>query len=309
MGKDLKLTLLKLFNELKRNLEIPTFMNWANITSIHKKGSRLDMDNQRGIFGLSVFKKLAEYLLFEDLYGDINKGMSDSNIGGRKKRMAKDHLFVVYGIINDVVNGKSTSIDIRVKDIEKAFDKLWLEETLNDLCDTISKQKQNNKISLLYELNRRTDVAIKSPAGLTERKTFEDVVQQGGSFGAILCSNSLDKPGKKMLVEEEEDEFTYKYKDSIKIPSLAYIDDLFEVSKCGLESLENNVSISNQIEMKRLNFNVGNENKKSKCETMYVGKNTRKCFSLTVNEKVMKKETKSHIWEMWYLPQLKMNKT
>ena len=163
MGKDLKLSLLSLFNEIKNNLVIPTFMNRANITSIHKKGSRYDMDNQRGIFGLSVFKKIAEYLIFEDLYKDIDKGMSDSNIGGRKKRMAKDHLFVVYGIINDVVNGKSEPIDIRVKDIEKAFDKLWLQDTLNDLCDTIPKEKHNNKISLLFELNRSTNVAIKTP--------------------------------------------------------------------------------------------------------------------------------------------------
>ena len=37
-----------------------------------------------------------------DLYKDVDDGMSNSNIGGRKRRQANDHLFVLYGIINHV---------------------------------------------------------------------------------------------------------------------------------------------------------------------------------------------------------------
>ena len=42
-GKDLKIGLLDLFNNIKENLIVPDFMNLQNITSIYKsKGSRMD---------------------------------------------------------------------------------------------------------------------------------------------------------------------------------------------------------------------------------------------------------------------------
>lgn len=47
--------------------------------------------------------------------------MTESSIGGRKNRMAKDHLFVVYAIVNDVVNGNNDLVEIKVTDLEKAF--------------------------------------------------------------------------------------------------------------------------------------------------------------------------------------------
>ena len=150
IGYDLKVSILKLINEIQDKMEIPSFMTWANITSLYKKkGSRESMDNQRGIFGLSIFKKILQNLLFANFYEDIDRNMTDSNIGGRSKRMAKDHLFVLYGIMNSVVHGKEDPIEIQVYDIEKAFDKLWLEDAMNDLYDTIPKEKRNNNISLI----------------------------------------------------------------------------------------------------------------------------------------------------------------
>ena len=68
MGKNLEEALLTMYDKIKSEHTIPEFITWANITSItkNKRKSRTDMDNQRGIFGLSVFKKLLEYLLFEE---------------------------------------------------------------------------------------------------------------------------------------------------------------------------------------------------------------------------------------------------
>ena len=86
MGKDMKEGMLLFFNEIKRNMKIPSFMKWADITSIYKgKGSQEHMSNQRGIFGINVFKKVLDYLLYEEYYSEIDSTMTDSNIGGRKK--------------------------------------------------------------------------------------------------------------------------------------------------------------------------------------------------------------------------------
>ena len=56
LGKDLEDALLKLFNGMKDEFLIPDFVLKQNITTIFKnKGSRQDMDNDRGIFTLTDF--------------------------------------------------------------------------------------------------------------------------------------------------------------------------------------------------------------------------------------------------------------
>ena len=58
IGVDLKKPLLSMFNSLKKNQKIPKFMNLANVTTVPKKGSKLLLENERGIFGcqrLEVF--------------------------------------------------------------------------------------------------------------------------------------------------------------------------------------------------------------------------------------------------------------
>ena len=87
IGKDLKNALLLLFNDIKYYFHIPQYMTLSNITSISKKkGSKLDMDNQRGIFSLTIFKKVVDYLLFEDLHEEVDIGMGESNIWGQKRK-------------------------------------------------------------------------------------------------------------------------------------------------------------------------------------------------------------------------------
>ena len=44
--------------------------------------------------------------------------MSNSNIGGRKQRNIREHLFVINGIMNDVRNNKETEeIDLEIYDV------------------------------------------------------------------------------------------------------------------------------------------------------------------------------------------------
>ena len=75
--------------------------------------------------------------------------MSDSNIGARKRRNIKDHLFLIYGIINSVINGGEPCIDLQIYDLEKAFDSLWLEDCMNDTFDTLGKSHIDDEVALL----------------------------------------------------------------------------------------------------------------------------------------------------------------
>ena len=127
IGIDLKMALLLLFNGIKDNQVIPPLMTLANITTIYKnKGSRLDLENDRGIFILTVMNKILDRLIYVHKYDDIDKNMTDSNIGARKQRSIRDNLFIIHGIINSVVKGNEECIDIQIYDLENAFDALWL---------------------------------------------------------------------------------------------------------------------------------------------------------------------------------------
>jgi hypothetical protein len=52
-GSDMLLALLKIVNAVREQQEYPTKLKYADITSVYKgKGSKSDMDNQRGFFNL-----------------------------------------------------------------------------------------------------------------------------------------------------------------------------------------------------------------------------------------------------------------
>lgn len=284
-GRDLTDSLVIMMNQIKDKLTVPELMRLSNITSIYKnKGDRRDLNNDRGIFILTCIRSILDKLIYEDEYETFDKNMSDSNIGARKHKNIRNHLFIVYGVINHVIEEKQDPIDIQVFDIEKCFDKLELNETLNDAWDT---GLQNDKLVLLHELNKKSNVAIKTPVGMTDRKEVEGILQQGGSWAGLLCSNELDIIGKK---EQKTNEYIYEYKETISIPTLALVDDLFKITKCGVESLKANAEIGTKVEMKNLKFGINKEKQEAtKCQHIHIGKPSAYCPSLKVHDVAMKK--------------------
>ena len=210
--------------------------------------------------------------------------MSNSNIGARKGRNIKDHLFIIYRIINSVLKGNEPCIDIQIYDLIKAFDSLWLEDCLNDAFDSLDEKKRDDKLKLLYESNKENWVAINTAAGLTRRVCIEKIVQQGGTWGPLLCSNSVDTLGKKV---RDRGVPSYMYKNTVRVLPLAMVDDINAISRCGLESVNLNTFINTQIELKKIHFHVPNAEGKSKCHKMHIGGNKEMCQELKVHGTAM----------------------
>ena len=122
--------------------------------------------------------------------------MSESNVGARKNRNVRDHLFAVHGIINDIVHKKDKSADMLIYDIRKCFDHMWFREAMNCLYDTDMKDDQ---FYLLCETNKMSKISIKSPVGFTKQFDIPEVVLQGGKWGPLQCSVKIDKIGKRVL--------------------------------------------------------------------------------------------------------------
>ena len=118
------------------------------------------MDNERGVFGVSIIRYILDKLIYNDEYEKIDANLSDCNVGARKGRNHRDNLFVVYGVINSVINGEMDDIDLQLFDVVKCFDKIWLKEAINDLFEA---GLDNDKLVLLYKENQNNSVAVKTP--------------------------------------------------------------------------------------------------------------------------------------------------
>ena len=91
-------------NEIKDNIFFPQFMQCANIVSIYKgKGKKQELNNDRGIFLVNFFRSIIMKMVYLDKYDIVDSNMSDSNVGARKHKNIRNHLFVINGIINDVI--------------------------------------------------------------------------------------------------------------------------------------------------------------------------------------------------------------
>ena len=284
VGCDLKVAILDLFNGVKSDFFLPNFLQFANITTIYKKkGFRQDLNNDRGIFVVSILRMILDSLIYEEKYPEVDKNMSDSNIGARKDRNIRNHLFMVYGAINSVLNGKDQCMDIQIYDVEKCFDALWLEDCMSDLYDTLPEQSRDDRLALVYQVNRENYVAVNTSVGQTDRVNIQNIVMQGGKWGPLKCSNSMDKS----FVDSGQN--LYKYKGLVNIMPLAMVDDLLAMAKCGLDSKNLNIDINTMIEMKKLDFHTPDLNGKSKCHTMHIGKRNENCPKLKVHGYDMEK--------------------
>ena len=199
-GKYLKISMLMILNKIKIEKYIPEFIKSADITTIYKgKGEKCNLKNDRGIFLVTIFRSILMRLIYKDKYSIIDSNMSDSQVGGRKGKSVRNHVWILNGIITDILSSKKKMpIDVQLFDYKQCFDSLWLDECLNDLYE--SGVKDDNFV-LLYNVNKHVKVAVKTPVGRTDRKSIFNVITQGDVFSPIMCSNQVDTIGRECLKE------------------------------------------------------------------------------------------------------------
>ena len=283
-GSSLKYSLLRMFNFIKKKQIYPKILQVSNISSFwKKKGDRNDLNNDRGVFNVVKVRTILDKLVYNDFYETIDSRMSCSNIGARKHRNIRDHIFVVNSIFNDIHQNKpSQGIDCEIYDISKCFDKMWYAETANDLYKS---GVQNDKFILVANSNKEAHVAVKTPWGaLTERVTLNDLEMQGTVLSNIKCSVQIDSLGQDCLTEKKG---IFKYKNCISVPPLSMVDDIITISNCGSDSVIVNGIVQSKIQCKQLQLGH------SKCFQLHIGKKSKHlCPKLKVHENEMKTSDK-----------------
>ena len=264
IGDNLKQSLLMLLNRIKEEYLEPDFMGMANITSFWKgKGSKHNIEHERGIFILNVIRMIKDRMIYNDVKDNIK--ISDSQVGGRVDFNVRNHLFVIYSVLNSVVQKESPAVDIHMYDLCKCFDGLWLEECCNNLFEA---GVTDDKLAMIYEGNKVNQVAVRTPGGFTDRVFINRIVTQGGVTGPLCCAVHTDAIGKDSL---ESGEHLYLYKGKVGIPTLAMVDDLAKISECGIDSTKDNAFINARIEQDKLLFNG------PKCHQIHAGRSSNLC--------------------------------
>ena len=275
-GKDFKLSILALFNRMRVKNFIPDFVTMADVATIYKgKGEKCDLQNDRGIFLVTVFRSILMRMIYLEKYEELDLSMSDSQVGGRKGKSVRNHIWVLNGVICDVLSSeKQTPVDLQIFDYKQCFDTLWLQECMNDMFEGGIK---DDKFALLYNVNTHVNVAVKTPVGKTKRGVITNAVIQGDVFGPMFCGKQVDEIGKECV---EEGKYTYKYKGEVDIPPLSMIDDLISISECGHKTAMAHSYIKCKTSSKKLQFgsqkckkiHIGKSHEEHKCQPLYVDK-------------------------------------
>ena len=285
-GCDLKLALLKMSNRIKKELVFPESLSMCNITSLYKnKGSQKEFTNYIGIFRVTVIRSILDKLIYNDEYENIDINLTDTNVGARKNRSIRDNIFVINAIFNNITRRKLKDIDIQIMDVEKCFDKLWAKECFNDIYED---GVTNDKLSLLYQINKNAQVAIKTSSGLTKRTPISNIIMQGTVWGSILCTSTIHNLGKQCYASPQE---MYQYK-GVPIPPLGMVDDIICVTNVNQTQKMNQI-INTFIESKKLKRST------TKCYQIHIGEGHLKCPKLKVHDSDMKvTQSEKYLWDI-----------
>ena len=142
-------------------------MNIANITTVPKKGSRLLLENERGIFRVPVLRSIFMELIYNQEYEEIDRNMSDCQMGGRKKKGCRNNILIINGIVHDVLSSKKKDpIILQIYDYRQMFDAICLEEALSDAFDAGIK---NDNLALIYHANKEVNMSVNTTDGQTDK--------------------------------------------------------------------------------------------------------------------------------------------
>ena len=266
-GSDMVQSLQLMMNSIKRQVKLPNVFRYKNISTIYKnKGSRSDLENDRGIFTCTVLNSILQKLIYKDNYDEIDSNLSDSNVGARKRKNIRNHTFVINGIIHHTVTSKSRPVDITVVDYKQCFDTLSVDVGCNDLYNV---GVIDDQLNLIHECDSLSKVAVKTPVGLTKRVDVCKVVAQGEVISPLKCTVSVDSIAQAHT--ENLSENLYNYKGQVPIPPLGMVDDQIVVSHCGLDSALATAHLNTQTNLKKLQFGA------DKCHKLHVGRKCRIC--------------------------------
>ena len=91
-------------------------------------------------------------IIYDMKYAIIDRNMSDCQMGGRKNKGCRYNIFILNGIIHDVLkSNKMQPGQLQIYDYQQMFDALDLKQALSDLYDV---GVNDDNLGLLHRANQ-----------------------------------------------------------------------------------------------------------------------------------------------------------
>ncbi len=243
-GDEMEKSIIKIASIVDKTHIIPKEWDKLKIKSVHKKGSKTLMKNKRGLFITNLVSKVYERVIKER-----NKGrskLSPNQTGGTKGKSTIDLTMIVLAIIErNKYLGKATMITFA--DVEKCFDKIWLEDGLKDLWKSGMTPRDCMALKKMNEVAKAT---IETPLGPTKEITLSNTVRQGTVNGPSICAATID------TINVGGYNVVTHYGPTLEINIGAYVDDLESAGSSGVAN--NTIRNCGLMEdRKKVNFNTG----------------------------------------------------
>ena len=234
----------RMVNAIWKSEEIPHQWRRSDIKPIYKgKGTKEDLANYRGVFLSNTICKIFEKMVYRKLEPIIDEKMTEFQAGARKGRRTTDHILTLKTKVEyDQYIKRDTYVQFY--DIVKCFDKLWLRDVMYDLGNNGVTGKMYR---LIFLLNNRTRITVKTPYGNTEEYEIGELVRQGSVLGAVISANSLET-----VIKDAEYGHTETTMGDLLLYPLCFLDDIAAVSNSLLQARKNQTVIEVYQDRKRL---------------------------------------------------------
>jgi hypothetical protein len=216
-----------LFNVLLERGTFPEDWSKALICPVHKKGSKHDPNNFRGISLLSTVSKVFTKLLNIRLtkFAEANGLRQEEQAGFRKGYSTVDNIFVLQCLIQKYISKHKGRFYVLYVDFSKAFDSiphshLWY-------C-LLSKGIHGNVIQVIRSMYANLKSCIKLPSGITEYFNCTVGTRQGCMLSPLLFSLYIGEFVD--MLNNNNCAGIYVSENAPSIISLLYADDL---ANCG----------------------------------------------------------------------------
>ena len=166
-------TLLTTINKIHQEKQIPPSWLQGYIIRLYKgKGTKGKCSNERGITLASNIGKVYERIINERVKKVVQ--IREAQAGGIQGSATVDHLIGMKQTINEIRNKGNTACLVFL-DVQKAYDKAWLDAILYVLHKNGVKGKN---LHMVQKLNRNLTAKIHTRHGLAREIRIRDSIRQ-----------------------------------------------------------------------------------------------------------------------------------
>ena len=145
--------------------------------------------NHRGICIVVIVSIIFEKVLKNRITQILREHVTKFQTCGIKGNGVVDNFFIMRPLISHSLY-VNQPLFLTFYSIEKCFNSIWLEDCINSLWEN---DVQNDNLYLIYLLNKKALITVKTPLGNASPFVIKSFVKQGTVLGPILNNCSLDR--------------------------------------------------------------------------------------------------------------------